>query len=606
MDMRRKTTGLVASIIIAMASGCGVRSATDSQSDELRDVVFSEDNDAALSVLGHVVDELLVQPFPGADADELDALYADVGATVVGSLSDIDFVVLRVDPDRLTEVAELLGESGLIEIVQKNYLYETAETPNDPYYSRQTHLAQIRASTAWNTTVGDASVIIGIVDSGVDGDHPDLAGKILDGWNMFDSNTDFADVIGHGTLVAGVAAAASNNETGVAGVAWECPILPVRVSDAQGAASSEDLAAGILWAVGNGARVINVSFAPLWSNRIVQAASQQAYNRGALVVIAAGNGGGSTRNTGYSESLFVGAVATDDTLASFSDRGPFVDLAAPGTAIRSTERGGGYAMANGTSFAAPIVSGVAALMWSVNPNLRPVTIQELLIDSAVDLGRKGKDSSYGNGEVDAAAAVAQALKTEVSPDTTPPTLAISKPTNGASYSSRFRAAVSASDRYGVADVVMWVDGVPYATDSRSPYSFVINPASFAPGTYTFSFVATDLSGNLSGKDVRIRFRSSSQSSSNNGRITFSSPSSGATVSGNVTVRATVSDSSGLATVEWFVDGQSVFVSAVSGTSIGVSYLWRTSQVASGSHTITLLITDSLGNQGTADLNVSVR
>ena len=604
--MKRNMAFLAVSAFAWIMSGCGIQQNSDTTDDDLADVVLNEDADPAFAVLPHIIDELLVQPFPGADVDALEGLYTEVGATVAGSLPDIDFVVLRIDPDLLTEAAQQLGESGLIETVQKNYLYEAAATPNDPFYSRQTHLAQVRASTAWNTTVGDESVIIAVVDSGVDGSHPDLVDKLLDGWNVYDESTDFGDVMGHGTLVAGVAAAASDNDEGVTGVSWNSPILPVRVSDAQGAASSGDLAAGILWAVGNGARVVNVSFAPLWSNRIVKAAAQQAYNRGALVVIAAGNGGGTTGSRGYRESLFVGAVATNDAVASFSDRGPFVDLSAPGTAIRSTENGGGYAMANGTSFAAPIVSGVAALMWSVNPDLRPVTIQELLIASAVDLGAAGKDTSYGYGMVDAASAVELARDTEYAADSTPPTVNVTRPTSGSIYSRRFRSSVTATDRYGVADVVMWVDGLPFATDSRSPYSFVIDPANFAAGTHELSFVATDLSGNVTGQDVTVRFRQSSQTSSSNGKITFSSPSNGATVAGDVTIRATVSDTTGLVTAEWFVDGESAFVSAISGTSVGLSYLWRTSAASSGSHKVTLVVTDSVGNQTSADLTLKLR
>jgi len=137
-----------------------------------------------------------------------------------------------------------------------------------------------------------------------------------------------------------------------------------------------------------------------------------------LVIISTGNEGQTSQALGYSQAIFVGAVNTASEIASFSDRGPFVDLVAPGTAIRTTDGGGEYAMVNGTSFAAPIVAGVAALGWSVNPDLRPVTIATALQDTAVDLGNVGTDDAYGYGLVDAAAAVDEAARLTFTPDST--------------------------------------------------------------------------------------------------------------------------------------------------------------------------------------------
>ncbi len=587
-------------------AGCGA--AVDSAGSAQEEVLFVEDADPAVNALSFVEDELLVQPYPGADPPDLADLYADAGAVVVEGLSEIGMTVLRVPPAEFNEIAQRLADSGLIETVQKNYLFEPSRTPNDPIFSRQTHLSQIRAADAWDTTVGVEEIIIAIVDTGVDTDHPDLADKIIDGWNVYDGDSDYSDVHGHGTLVAGVAAALSNNRTGVAGVAWDCSLLAIRATDERGRSSARHIAAGILWAVAHDASVINVSFAPLWSNRVVRSAAQEAFARGSLVVISAGNAGGTTRAGGYAEALFVGAINTSDQIASFSDRGPFVDLVAPGTGIRSTEMNGEYGMANGTSFAAPIVAGVAALAWSVNSDLRPTSIESAIVDTSVDLGPTGKDTTYGHGAVDAAAAVDEATRLTFVPDATPPTLRVTRPSQGAILSGRYTARATATDKWGVADVVLSIDGVPLATDTRAPFRFVVDTSRFPSGTHTLSFVATDLAGNSTvAKNVRVTFRLSSRDYGGaQGRVTFRSHRDGAQVTGNVTIRATVSDSNGLATMEWLIDGQSVYVSPLAGESSGVEYVWRTTGAARGRHTVTLTITDSLGNRTSGQLDLVIK
>ncbi len=585
--------------VLCVLSGCAVQPAPNPLPDTVApaEFAFPEDQDPAIAALTFVATELLVQPYPGSQRETLQHLYQQAGAVVDDELPDIDVTVLRVAPERLSSTAAELAASGLIETVHKNYLYQPEAVPNDPLFAREDHLTQIRAAQAWDVSVGSAAVPIAIVDTGVDLHHPDLADKIIDGWNVFDGNADFADVLGHGTQVAGVAAAASNNGLGVAGVAWNCPILAVRVGNANGQSSGRHIAAGILWAVAHGARVINVSFAPLWSDRIVRSAAQQAFNRGCVVVISSGNAGGMNTAVGYDEALFVGAINSTNQIASFSDRGPFVDLVAPGTGIRSTTRGGDYGMANGTSFSAPIVSGVVALAWSVQPDLRPVSIQDVLLRSVVDLGDPGKDTTYGTGAVDAAAAVTRASQTPVVADTTPPALRVIRPATREALSGRYIASVDATDASGVADVVLSIDAVPFATDTRSPYQFVIDTATFSSGSHTLAFVATDVAGNpSSARTVTVTFSPSSSSTSgasSNG-IVFRSPAAGATVSGDVTIQATVSDPDGLAVVEWFIDGVSVFVSPVSGVSTGVSYLWKANAATPGRHTVSITITDAVG------------
>jgi thermitase len=403
--------------------------------------------------------------------------------------------------------------------------------------------------------------------------------------------------------------ATSDNATGIAGVAWDSPILPVRVTDDEGLTTTRDLAAAILWAVNHGAKVINVSFAPLWSDRIVRAAAEHAFNRGAIVVISAGNGGSTIASLGYRSALFVGAVGASDDIAFFSDRGPFVDLVSPGVQIRSTGIHSDYQLVHGTSFAAPMVSGVAALAWSVNPELRPASIQAAILDTAIDLGRAGKDTTYGHGLVDAYAAVLEASRSDYTPDATPPTVSVDQPTEGSVFSRRFVAFATATDSpasEGVADVVLAIDGLPFATDTRAPYRFLIDPAAFSQGDHELAFVATDLTGNVSPTTtVTVTFNSGAGDSGldSHAGIVFHSPNSGSSVSGTVTITATVTDEDGLATVEWLIDGSPVVAGAVSGGTSRVSYVWRTTGQAPGRQPITSVVTDAMGRQARGDLEL---
>ncbi len=572
---------------------------------EVADPALMEDADPAIAALDFVADELLVQPLPGADAEALTAAYAKAGAEVVSTLDELDLVVLRVPPGALVSTAAALNEEVLLDTIQKNYLFDTQAVPNDTLFSRQDYLHTIGMSGAWDVSTGDEDTVIAIVDTGVYGDHEDLSGKIIDGWNIYDDNADFSDVVGHGTQVAGVAAAMTNNGTGVAGIAWDSPILAVRVVDREGQASSRDIAAGILWAVNHDADVINVSFAPLWSNRIVRAAAQTAFRRGKLVVISAGNSGGITRGRGYPEAIFVGAMDAGGSLASFSDKGPFVDIVAPGTSIRSTRIGGAYALADGTSFAAPIITGIVALAWSSNPELRPVSIIETLMDHAVDLGIEGKDATFGNGLVDAAGAVDAASKTAASRDTTAPTLSTNSIKSGDQITRRSLVVVSSTDRNGVADVTLSIDDVVVAVDTRSPYRLVIDPSRYDAGTHEIALVATDVVGNRSDPlTINVRFGEANSRSA--ASIEFRSPQPGATVSGFVTIQAGISSAVGLALVEWLVDGDSVFSTSVSGKSSSVSYRWPSDAYGSGSHTITLVVTDSDGRLTSGALSLMTR
>ena len=249
--------------------------------------------------------------------------------------------------------------------------------------------------------------------------HPDLASKMVPGRNIYNNNSDTSDIGGHGTAVAGTAAASSNNADGVASVAWGCKIMPIRVTDLSGYATFSAMASGLQWAADHGARVANLSFNASDSST-VKSAAQYFQNKGGVVAVASGNQATFNSAADNAYVLTVGATDANDVLASFSNTGNNIDLTAPGTNIRTTAKGGGYVSTAGTSVSAPIVAGVAALVMSANPSLTPMQVQDILKQSADDLGATGWDANYGRGRVNAARAVSLAQGGGTT-DTTSPT-----------------------------------------------------------------------------------------------------------------------------------------------------------------------------------------
>jgi len=300
-------------------------------------------------------------------------------------------------------VAAALASDPRVRFAEPDYRIPPALVSTDPLSRRQHYLATIGAPHAWNVTTGDGRPIA-ILDSGVDATHPDLFGRVLPGWNTFDENADADDVTGHGTLVAGVAAATADNATGGTGVTWINPILPVRVTDPDGNAYYSTLAAGLVWAADHGARIANLSFA-VYGGQALNVAAQYFVGHGGLVFAAGGNDGRRHDVPPNPWVISVAATGRGRLTAPFSSRGAYIDVAAPGTNILTTARGGGYARASGTSLACPIAAAVAALVMAANPALDPAEVEAIIERDADDLGQPGFDPDFGWGRVNAARAV---------------------------------------------------------------------------------------------------------------------------------------------------------------------------------------------------------
>ncbi|MFC5532146.1 S8 family peptidase [Cohnella yongneupensis] len=306
--------------------------------------------------------------------------------------------------------------------VEPHYLYMTNElqeapasggtiVPNDTLYSEyQWNLPRIATESGWSVTKGSDDIIVAVVDTGVQADHPDLQGRLVKGVNIVDPSSPPDDDVGHGTHVAGIISAEVNNGEGVAGMTWYTKIMPVKALDSSGAGSTYSVAEGILWAVDHGADVINMSLGNYAQAEFLHDALKYAYDHGVVLVAASGND--NTDRPGfpaaYPEVLAVAATDPDESRAEYSNFGDYIDIAAPGTSIPSTYPGSRYAALSGTSMASPHVAALASLVKSVNPKLTNEEIMDLLRRTAKDLGQQGKDNDFGYGQIDVNSALQSA------------------------------------------------------------------------------------------------------------------------------------------------------------------------------------------------------
>jgi subtilisin family serine protease len=479
---------------------------------------------------------------------------------------------------------------------------------NDPYSGSEWHLTQIGAPTAWNTTQG-SGVTIAILDSGVDATHPDLQPNLVAGYNTYDGNTDTSDVCGHGTAVAGTAAARSDNGQGVAGVAGQAKIMPVRIAynDASNGcyAYYSTIASGLTWAADHGARIANISYSGVAGSAAIQSAASYMKSKGGLVFVAAGNAGINENIAPTTSMIAVSATDSTDTKTSWSSYGSYVALAAPGAGIWTTSKGGIYQAWNGTSFASPVAAGVAALVMAARPDLTAVQVETLLESTARDLGGAGRDTLYGYGRVNAAAAVQAALNMPLAPDTQAPAVAITAPLGSSSISGAAVVSVNASDNVGVARVDLQVNGTVVASTSAAPYTFSWDSTGVANGMNNLIALAYDAAGNRgTSSAVAVNVANATPPVTRDNVppvVTLVNPVAGK-VSGNVNVRVNASDNSGAAGIKLslYIDN----VLKASGTGSSLSYTWNTRRENVGVHTVMTRARDAAGNTSSSSVQVT--
>ncbi|MGE4485870.1 MAG: S8 family serine peptidase [Oscillospiraceae bacterium] len=295
-----------------------------------------------------------------------------------------------------------------LEYIEPDYSFHMSSAPNDSFYdSYQTDAFDAMSiENARDITKGSSSVVVAVLDTGIDLNHPDLKGRILsDGYDFVNDDDNPSDDNGHGTMVAGIISAVTDNFEGVAGVT-DCSILPIKVLDAKGNSLASNVIEGLKFAADHGADIINLSLGtPNYYNGL-QEAINYAYEKGILVIAAAGNTGSAVEYPAACKNVVaVGAITASLDRASYSCHGSQTDLVAVGSNVASTTYSPStsssiYGLGVGTSFATPYVSALAALTISIKPDITPDEIESLMETNAKDLGSAGRDKYYGYGCID--------------------------------------------------------------------------------------------------------------------------------------------------------------------------------------------------------------
>ena len=495
-------------------------------------------------------------------ADDVVAAAKGHGALLRQRIPRLGAVSIDVPAHAASRVAEALSRRGDVRDVSPVRARHLALTPNDTSWASQaTYLGEVNAPAAWDVTHGSADVLIAVVDSGLDTGHADLSGKVAGTYNAVTGTADTTDTVGHGTFVAGVAAAATNNAVGVAGAGYDSRLLGVKVADSNGLIATDDEAAGIVWAADNGAHVINISLGGSTPDALETDAVAYAVSKGAVVVASAGNE--NTNAASYPAALadVIAVGATNGgSRASFSNYGSWVDVGAPGVNLRSTAPAGTqtftapYDTASGTSFSAPLVAGQAALLRAASPSSSAATVASAITSTA-------NATSYGfaAGRVDFAASLAS-----LAPQTVP---TITAPSGG-----DVSGAMTVTATSSAAQVRFALQGGPSATVPVVDGTATTALETLGLASGARQLTAQDCSGSGCGTAATVIV------SVVNAPPTITSPAADAEVrSASLTLSATSQYGGG---VRFLVDGVPVGTDTSAPFSVTVS----ASALADGSHT----------------------
>ena len=478
----------------------------------------------------HVSGEILVGFRQGTTLVDIAQLNTAHGAALIDAIPQLRVVRVRI-PKGSDEgrVAAAYQRNPHVQYAEPDYIASVLNTPNDPYFTGgyQWNMAKVQASSAWDVTTGSASVAVAILDTGVDLSHPDLQGKVVASVNFSDSST-VNDLNGHGTHLAGIVGAATNNSQGVAGLGYNTTVMNVKVMGDNGTGGYSWVAQGVVWAADHGAKVINMSLGAEFGSSTLEDAINYAWGKGVVVVAAAGNNASSTPfyPAAYPNVIAVASTDYNDHLVSSSDYGDWVDVAAPGASIWSTLPNDRYDSRSGTSMASPHVAGLAGLVFTqvVDSNADGRLNDEVrscIEQNADNIGVAG----IGSGRINAYKAVLCSsmppaptptatpppaptptampppaptpTATPSAGDKTPPQVALQRPGQGQTVKGSVATGASASDNVRVIKVSFYVDGVLYKTDTSAPYSASWQSRKWSNGLHAITARAVDAAGNVS-------------------------------------------------------------------------------------------------------------
>jgi thermitase len=536
---RRVTVGALSAAVVATMAGVSTWAlAGESPADAPVRLIVATKSGADTSAPLRTVSNLGVRALDTTDNPAQQAMAALRAQT------------FEVSKARSTRAIEALRNDPNVRYVEVDQVRKAAAvTPNDPMYTNghQGELDQVRLPEAWESGTGSTTVKVAVLDTGVT-KIGDLTGAVLGGWNYVGNNNNTTDDFGHGTTVSSIIAARSDNNVGMASGCWSCSILPVKVLDKNGSGFDSNIAKGVIYAADKGVQIINMSLGGTGYSKTLSEAVAYANRKGVLVVAAAGNAGNTTKMypAAYTDVVAVGATAQNsDSRAPWSSYNKsgdvWVDMAAPGV-ITGMDRFGVYhTNEEGTSFAAPMVSGAAALIKAAHPSYTGWSLQRALLSSARPIGGWNK-----YGMLDAAKALT------ITTDEVDPTITgISAPGAG----SRNHGTITVTptgikdNSSGIRNVYLYADGVYKAQDWTSPYSLKYNSAG-RNGTVKLQIRVYDKAGNRTDFDRSII----ADNTAPKVKIT-SGPKNKAKVKGTVKIAATASDTYGVRRVELLINGK---------------------------------------------------
>ena len=348
---------------------------------------------------------------------------AQITNTVLLSDSGFSYDIIKLSDEANQDLVknELL-KTGLFKIVEPNYILESDYNivsvpskkiiPDDESFKKQYYLNETKVTNAWLLSIGSGNIPIAVLDSGADYLNSDISERLLPCTSYVDNSFSCQDNFGHGTQVISIIAAKPDNGLGTAGITWLNPILPVKISNEEGIATVSTLISGLDHAVKSSAKIAVISLSTEKESEILKQAVEDAIQNGLLIISSGGNTGKEEIRypAGYDGVIGVGSVNSKEQISDFSNTGSHIKIVSPGEKILvPVLNQNKLELVNGTSFSAPQVAGIAALIWALRPTYTNKDIEKLLLTTADDLGEPGYDTVYGYGLVNADTAIKRAI-----------------------------------------------------------------------------------------------------------------------------------------------------------------------------------------------------
>nr|WP_320026457.1 S8 family serine peptidase [uncultured Acetobacterium sp.] len=503
MKFKKAIVFLLAMVLIGSACPLGVMAEGQSM------VIQSLDEVADLDTNSNINDQIIVIYKDQANVGNLSLTTQEIigGET----LSDQVDIIQVADSANTDALVTKLSENPNVLVAEKNSYLQTSALPNDPALSTAWQFERVGADETWDKVNNAQTVVVAVIDTGLNTQHPDLKDNVVTGYDFVEGTTNMVDLSGHGTLVSGCVAAVANNGIGIAGIAGatNIKVAPYRVGGLSDGDKNLDvgyICAALYEAAGRSdVKVINMSFGGYMVSAALRTAVENAATAGKVIVAAAGNEGADANYSGelaipasYNNVISVGATDNTNKIAYFSQHNSLVDLCAPGMKIYSTSHDGTYEVTSGTSFSSPITAGACAVLMAADPNMTSTEVETLLEETALDFGAKGRDDYYGYGMIQLDAALAKVTpSTPLSVDS----FTVDKAT-GQTVGTLLTLSANASGGEGDYQYGFYYD-LNAKTTTIQDYSSA-STATFTPteaGIYTLSAQVLDGKGNTVKKSI---------------------------------------------------------------------------------------------------------